>query len=427
MRSPGKTTNLGDLLPTRPLDTQVTHMDDSSEAAEPPETPALRGFAVQADRRSIARAKGGTYEGVVQEKDDFSWEPRRWALRPARLLYVYEPTRNEPCAIYDVDAFQRVDGPLAVAFEASDGGNAVRARFRDEAELARFQSGLVDADCTEWRQQADTYAARAASYEALAAAHRRRFVEAEAARDAAAQDVRLESERADELEQALHAARSDGAPRSSTRARPREAARAIQRARANVSDDAHAAAAASTARVADAETRIRAAHAERDAWRGRCDQADARRAEVEAALADRTVNGTGGEELQRRKAERKVLVRAVKELRRRVRKLRDADRKADAVSAYWGPGAAADPVDAPAPPNDRGADWIEEYLRSMNLSDSEDDERPPPSPPPIARDEDAFDAAASVARDTAAAAARFVRARLPVATGDSREPRVEVI
>jgi hypothetical protein len=237
----------------------------------------------------------------------------------------------------------------------------------------------------------------------------------------------LESERADELEQALHEARSDGAPRSSTRARPREAARVIQRAHANAVDDARAAAAVSTARVADAEARVRAAHAERDAWRGRRDQADARRAEAEAALADRTVNGTGGEELQRRKAERKVLVRAVKELRRRVRKLRDADRKADAVSAYWGPGAAADPVDAPAPPNNNGADWIEEYLRSMDLSESEDDERPPPSPSPVARDKDPFHAAASVVRDTAAAAARFVRARLPATTGDSREPRVEVI
>jgi len=90
-------------------------------------------------------------------------------------------------------------------------------------------------------------------------------------------------------------------------------------------------------------------------------------------------------------------------------------------------GGSVEVVDAPAPPNNNGADWIEEYLRSMDLSESEDDERPPPSPPPVARDEDAFDAAASVARDTAAAAARFVRARLPATTGDSREPRVEVI
>ena len=57
---------------TRPL-TALGTMEDTP----PSSTPALRGFDLQADRRSVARVKGGTYEGVVQEKDDFSWEPRR--------------------------------------------------------------------------------------------------------------------------------------------------------------------------------------------------------------------------------------------------------------------------------------------------------------------------------------------------------------
>ena len=63
----------------------------------------------------------------------------------------------------------------------------------------------------------------------------------------------------------------------------------------------------------------------------------------------------------------------------------------------------------------------------MELSDSED-EAPPAPPPSLPRDGDAFDAAAAAARDTAAAAARFVRARLPAPSPPgSREPRVEAI
>ena len=192
-------------------------------------TPALRGFDIGADRRSVARVKGGTYEGVVQEQDEFSWEPRRWALRPARLLYAYPPNSNEPSVIYDVDAFPRTELMNEVAWEG-----AVRARFRDGDELLRFKRGLEEADCAQLRRRADASEAKAAAFEALAAQHRRRFVEAEAARDAAARDVRLVSERADELEAALHAARGDGAPRSSTRARPREASKAIARARDDI-------------------------------------------------------------------------------------------------------------------------------------------------------------------------------------------------
>ena len=100
-------------------------------------TPALRGFDIEADRRSVARRRGGTYEGVVQEQDDFSWEPRRWAIRPARLLYAYPPNSNEPSVIYDVDAFPRTDLNKEVAWEG-----AVRARFRDTGELLRSKQGL---------------------------------------------------------------------------------------------------------------------------------------------------------------------------------------------------------------------------------------------------------------------------------------------
>ena len=385
----------------------------------PPTTPALRGFDLQADRRSVARVKGGTYEGVVQEKDDFSWEPRRWALRPARLLYAYAPNSNEPSVIYDVDAFTRTELMNEVAWEG-----AVRARFRDGDELLRFKRGLEETDCAQLRRRADASEAKAAAYEALAAQHRRRFVEAEAARDAAAQNVRLESERADELEAALHAARGDGAPRSSTRARPREASKAILRKRADVIDDARAASAAHDARFAEALADVRAAHEARDAARRRCEAAEESRRELEARLADFTVNGRGGEELQRCRKERKVLIRAVRELRRRVRKLREADRKADAVSAYWGSGQE------PVVPSTQRADddWIEVYLKELHVSDSEDEAPPAPPPPSLPRDGDAFDAAAAAARDTAAAAARFVRARLPAPSPPgSREPRVEVI
>ena len=116
----------------------------------PPSTPALRGFDKEADRRSVARVKGGTYEGVVQEKDDFSWEPRRWSIRPARLLYAYAPNSNEPSVIYDVDAFARTELNKEVAWEG-----AVRARFRDTGELSRFKRGLDAADCAQLRRRAD--------------------------------------------------------------------------------------------------------------------------------------------------------------------------------------------------------------------------------------------------------------------------------
>ena len=112
-------------------------------------TPALRGFDIGADRRSVARRRGGTYEGVVQEKDDFSWEPRRWSIRPARLLYAYAPNSNEPSVIYDVDAFPRTELMNEVAWEG-----AVRARFRDSGELLRFKRGLADADCAQWLYRA---------------------------------------------------------------------------------------------------------------------------------------------------------------------------------------------------------------------------------------------------------------------------------
>ena len=380
-------------------------------------TPALRGFDIEADRRSVARRRGGTYEGVVQEQDDFSWEPRRWSIRPARLLYAYAPNSNEPSVIYDIDAFTRTELMNEVAWEG-----AVRARFRDTGELLRFKQGLADADCAQLRRRADASEAKAAAYEALAAQHRRRFVEAEAARDAAAQNVRLETERADELEAALHAARGDDAPRSSTRARPREASKAILRKRAGVIDDARAAAAAHDACLVAARADVRAAHEERDAARRRCAAAEESRRELEARLADFSVNGRGGEELQRCKKERKVLIRAVRELRRRVRKLREADRKADAVSAYWGSGQEP----AVASTQRADDDWIEVYLKELHVSGSED-EAPPSPPPSLPRDGDAFDAAAAAARDTAAAAARFVRARLPAPSPPTREPRVEAI
>jgi len=126
----------------------------------------------------------------------------------------------------------------------------------------------------------------------------------------------------------------------------------------------------------------------------------------------------GGEELQRCKKERKVLIRAVRELRRCVRKLREADRKADAVSAYWGSGK--EPI---VPSTQRAADdWIEVYLRELHVSDSED-EAPPSPPPSLPRDGDAFDATAAAARDTAAAAARFVRACLPAPSPPGRGSR----
>ena len=117
-----------------------------------------------------------------------------------------------------------------------------------------------------------------------------------------------------------------------------------------------------------------------------------------------------------------MLIRAVRELRRRVRKLREADRKADAVSAYWGSGQ--EPVVASTQRADD--DWIEVYLKELHVSDDED-EAPPAPPPSLPRDGDAFDAAAAAARGTAAAAARFVRARLPAPSPGSREPRVEAI
>ena len=106
--------------------------------------------------------------------------------------------------------------------------------------------------------------------------------------------------------------------------------------------------------------------------------------DLEARLADFTVNGRGGEELQRCKKERKVLIRAVRELRRRVRKLREADRKADAVSAYWGSGQE------PVVPSTQRADddWIEVYLKELHVSDDED-EAPPAPPPSLPRDGDA--------------------------------------
>ena len=180
------------------------------------------------------------------------------------------------------------------------------------------------------------------------------------------------------------------------------------------------------ARVRPAARRVAShfARCEIDAYtRRRCEAAEESRRELEARLADFTVNGRGGEELQRCKKERKVLIRAVRELRRRVRKLREADRKADAVSAYWGSGQE------PVVPSTQRADddWIEVYLRELHVSDSED-EAPPAPPPSLPRDGDAFDAAAAAARDTAAAAARFVRARLPAPSPPgSREPRVEVL
>ena len=88
-----------------------------------------------------------------------------------------------------------------------------------------------------------------------------------------------------------------------------------------------------------------------------------------------------------------MLIRAVRELRRCVRKLREADRKADAVSAYWGSGK--EPI---VPSTQRAADdWIEVYLRELHVSDSED-EAPPSPPPSLPRDGDAFDATAAAGR-----------------------------
>ena len=196
------------------------------------------------------------------------------------------------------------------------------------------------------------------------------------------------------------------------------------RKRDAVIDDARAAAAAHDACLVAARADVRAAHEARDAARRRCEAAEESRRDLEARLADFAVNGRGGEELQRCKKERKVLIRAVRELRRRVRKLREADRKADAVSAYWGSGQE------PVVPSTQRADddWIEVYLKELHVSDSEDEAPPAPPPPSLPRDGDAFDAAAAAARDTAAAAARFVRARLPAPSPPgSREPRVEVI
>ena len=103
---------------------------------------------------------------------------------------------------------------------------------------------------------------------------------------------------------------------------------------------------------------------------------------------------------QKRKQEKKLLVDAVKDLRRRLRRTMDAERKRASVADFWAPNderrtdETADP-NAAAPSSDDpdglkedhhgdGDDWLSAYLRAADDdrqdsddSDAEDKRRPP--------------------------------------------------
>ena len=76
---------------------------EDEEAA--PTTLPTRGFETFAPRRRAKPARG--FEAVVHELDSSRfWEPRRWVVRPARLLYCYAPNARLFFGCLDVGLLQ---------------------------------------------------------------------------------------------------------------------------------------------------------------------------------------------------------------------------------------------------------------------------------------------------------------------------------
>ena len=119
----------------------------------------------------------------------------------------------------------------------------------------------------------------------------------------------------------------------------------------------------------------------------------ARRAHVEC-FASSVARGDAGADrspypvrVRRRRREKKLLVGAVRDLRRRVRRMQDADRARSAVAAHWGPDDDASSAAPPPPPpvDEAGDDWLGAYLRELDgapdSSDSDGEDRRPPEQP----------------------------------------------
>ena len=100
-----------------------------------------RGFGTRAHRSARPDPRG--FEAVVHELDASKfWEPRRWVVRPARLLYSYAPNRDaRPVAICDLDGFDAERTDLELALTAP-GGERVRARFVAARDADRFEASL---------------------------------------------------------------------------------------------------------------------------------------------------------------------------------------------------------------------------------------------------------------------------------------------
>jgi len=369
--------------------------DEGAPAAE------MRGFAGWCDRGTVARARRGAFEGPVHEHDpaDKFWNLRRWALRPAVLLYGYEPHRGDaPVSVTDLGGFEALaEGPAELRLAPRAAGEPeVRARFTTSDDVDRFRASLADLDVVaqgDARRRAEAAVEAAESELDDLRARARDLEAAAAARD---RDARLGEERAEALAAALHAVRGAAQGHRSTLAstvlRPREVSEAVLRELARLRDAgaASAAAAAALARERDAAAaaaarRVEAAAA--DAAAARRDRDAARRAldadRCDAELQTASRQAADRAEAKRRRQEKKLLVDAVRDLRRRLRRLSDAERHRDSVAQFWGPDGAPDGGAPPPPPEDEeedadADDWLGAYLRAADdAPDSEEEEEKP--------------------------------------------------
>ncbi|KAJ1461255.1 hypothetical protein M885DRAFT_558375 [Pelagophyceae sp. CCMP2097] len=282
------------------------------EAPRAPPTPPGSAPSITARPRHDVR-RGALFDCAVQQLDAHQfWDLKRWVLKSAKLLFVYEPSRDgAPAAVLDLEAYEEVwVGDELALVRRSDAGDEIRVRLGDmigawqEATSRSYDELAGDVD--ELRIRAEAARVCFAGAEARGAALEAQLAQLEDAAVRGARDATA-------LRLALAAAEADAA-RLAARAALREAA--LEAAVA-----AHTTAEAALAASQELAGRHAASLAGAASARLTRDQCDAARAVVDS------------QDARRRRSEHKILVDAVRNLRRQL----DCAQRANLadVSAHW--------------------------------------------------------------------------------------------